>query len=296
MENRKEAVVLDGKAVAARWKRETSRAIKDYLPSDQPPVLAVVSVGDDPASKVYVRNKKRACEEVGIIFKGIELPADILQDELEHEITKLSDDDKVDGIILQLPIPTHLDSINAIECINQYKDVDGLTHHKAGWLMMDASNCVISPCTPLGIMEILRYYELTDPGHAVVVGRSNLVGKPLIPMLLGENWTVTVCHSKTEDLSSFTRQADLLIVAVGKPNMITADMVKPGAIVIDVGINRVDGKLCGDVDFESVKNVAGMITPVPGGVGATTVAALMSNTAIAAVTRPDRLWQRKFGR
>lgn len=272
--------IMDGKAVARSWKEEMQSTVEMLTDFNYQPCLAVVSVGDDAASQVYVRNKKKACEEMNIKFIEKHLAADCSPEELVDAITSLNEDKSVNGIILQLPLPSQLDENYFINHIDPIKDVDGLTAFNQGYLAQMEVEQFYPPCTPLGIGVLLTEYGLRDLAgkHVVIVGRSKLVGKPLMQLLLQKDATVTVCHSKTADLASFTRQADVLIVAVGKPKFITADMVKPGAAVVDVGINRVDGKLCGDVDFDAVKEVAEHITPVPGGVGAMTVAALIYNT------------------
>lgn len=240
------------------------------------PCLAVVSVGDDKASEIYIRNKKRACDKTGILFRHEHLEHDCTQDDLERTVKLLAEDQSVHGIIVQLPIPENLNAGNAIALIPQEKDVDGLCDMNAGQLLHQCDGFV--PCTPKGIMRLLDIYRIpTDGKHAVVVGRSDIVGKPMSLLLLNSNATVTMCHSHTRNLSAITANADILVVAVGKPGFITADMVKPGSAVIDVGINRVDGKVVGDVDFQSVCHVAKFITPVPGGVGPMTVAELMDN-------------------
>lgn len=276
--------IMDGKKVARNWKqnmREMLRICKTQ------PCLAVISVGEDPASQVYIRNKKKACEEVGLRFRDCHFPANVTPEELNKIILHLNEDETVNGIILQLPLPDHLREYenHLLERIAPSKDVDGLTSLNQGWLTKDDYGLGFTPCTPFGICILLGEYGMHNLSgkHVVIVGRSKLVGKPLVQMMLQRNATVTVCHSQTADLASFTRQADVLIVAVGKPKLITADMVKPGVVVVDVGINRVDGKLCGDVDFDSVKEVASLISPVPGGVGAMTVAALIQNTIHATI-------------
>lgn len=275
-------MIMDGKSLAKSL-NDNTKAFIDMIKGSThgvTPSLAVISVGDDQASEVYIRSKRRACMEVGIEFTEVKLPASATQEELESKIDDLNQNNGIHGIILQLPIPDHLDSYQAINKIKPEKDSDGLTNQNKGALASGNFKVPI-PCTPCGIMTLLSKYTQNKLSgkHAVIVGRSQLVGKPLVHLLLNRDMTVTVCHSKTSNLAFHTAQADVLIVAVGKPNLITADMVKPGAIVIDVGINRVDGKLCGDVDFENVKDVASAITPVPGGVGPMTVAMLMLNTA-----------------
>lgn len=276
--------IMDGKAVAQGWKQDMRRML---LMCKTPPCLAVISVGEDPASQVYIRNKKKACEEMGLRFEDCHFPANVTLKELATTIRRLNKDKTVNGIILQLPLPDHLREYedHLLEWIAPSKDVDGLTSLNQGRLVKDGYGLGFTPCTPFGICTLLGEYGMHNLSgkHVVIVGRSKLVGKPMIQLMLQRNATVTVCHSQTADLASFTRQADILIVAVGKPKLITADMVKPGAVVVDVGINRVDGKLCGDVDFDSVKEIASHISPVPGGVGATTVAALIQNTIYAAI-------------
>ena len=245
------------------------------------PCLAVIMVGEDPASATYVRNKERACQKVGIDSRPVFLPEDTTQETLHVEIDRLNADPAVHGILVQLPLPAHLNEAAALMRVNAAKDVDGFHALNAGFLLRGAP--AVTPCTPKGILYMLKKARVPlDGAHAVVLGRSNIVGKPAALLLLQENCTVSLCHSHTRNLADITRQADILIVAIGKPRFVTAQMVKPGAAVIDVGINRVDGKLCGDVDFDSVSDVAGWITPVPGGVGPMTVAMLMENTLEAA--------------
>lgn len=277
-------IILDGKAVAQSWKQEMRSMLADCK---EQPCLAVISVGDDPASQVYIRNKRKACEEMGIKFEDCHFDEDYnLSDISRTIIFKLNVDKAINGIILQLPLARQRYCEDGmIAHITPEKDVDGLTAANQGRLAVGGCWNGFVPCTPLGICKLLDAYGLGNLSgkHAVIVGRSKLVGKPLMHMLLERNATVTVCHSQTQDLAAYTRQADILVVAVGKPGLITAEMVKPGAVVIDVGMNRVNGKLCGDVDFNGVKEVAGYITPVPGGVGPMTVAALMHNTICAAL-------------
>jgi methylenetetrahydrofolate dehydrogenase (NADP+)/methenyltetrahydrofolate cyclohydrolase len=270
-------MILDGKKIAEKIKGAVKLNVDDLRKKGKTPCLAVVRVGDDPASLVYVRNKKRACESVGIVFREIHLRKDVTASVIGTIVDELNNDDNVTGILVQLPLPDHLDENAVIDLIDPEKDVDGFTMLNAGLMLQGTP--VIAPCTPAGIVELLYQYEIPIAGkHCVIVGRSNIVGKPLAMLMLKEDATVTVCHSKTEHLSSFTRQADILVSAVGKPYFITADMVKPGAVVIDVGINRdEDGKLVGDVDFAAVERKASYITPVPGGVGPMTVAMLMDN-------------------
>ena len=245
------------------------------------PLLAVVMVGDDPASEIYVRNKSRMCDAVGILQQTIRMPADVSQESVEREIDQLNNDPAVTGILVQLPLPGQLDENQLLARILPQKDVDGFHALNAG-KMLRGEACALA-CTPRGIIYMLKKAGVPMEGaHAVVIGRSNIVGKPVAMLLLQENCTVTICHSKTQNLAEITRQGDILIAAVGKAHFVTADMVKPGAAVIDVGVNRVDGKVTGDVDFENVKEVAGYISPVPGGVGRMTVSMLMENTLEAA--------------
>jgi methylenetetrahydrofolate dehydrogenase (NADP+) / methenyltetrahydrofolate cyclohydrolase len=273
------ARIIDGKAVAATV-RERVRA--EVAELDSPPGLATILVGDDPASAVYVRMKREDSAEVGIESIHHEPGGDVSQEDLAALIEGLNADPRVHGILLQLPLPGHLDPDPLIGLIDPAKDVDGLTPVNAGLLMQDRPEAVVS-CTPCGVMELLREAEIeVESARAVVIGRSILVGKPLAALLLAANATVTHCHSRTRDLGSICREADILIAAAGKPGLIVAEMVREGATVIDVGTNRVDGKLVGDVDFESVRERAGAITPVPGGVGPMTRAMLLVNTVAAA--------------
>ena len=245
------------------------------------PLLAVIVVGEDPASAIYVRNKGRMCDAIGILQRTIELPESISQEELEAHIEALNTDPAVTGILVQLPLPDHLDENRALACVLAEKDVDGFHVVNTGKLMRGEKSAL--PCTPRGILHMLKKANVPLEGkHAVVIGRSNIVGKPVAMMLLQENCTVTICHSRTQNLKEMTRQADILVAAVGKPHFVTADMVKEGAAVIDVGVNRVDGKVVGDVDFDHVAPIAGWISPVPGGVGRMTVSMLMENTLEAA--------------
>lgn len=243
----------------------------------------MVLVGDDPASAVYVRSKSRACGEAGVKTFDVRLPATVSQNDLIHHIEQLNQDQSVHGILVQLPLPGHIDAMQVLQCIATEKDVDGLGWRNLGAML--AAQPGLAPCTPSGCMLLLERSRIPISGrHAVVLGRSSIVGKPAALMLLERNATVTICHSKTANLAAITREADILIAATGKPGMVTADMVKSGAAVIDVGIHRLsDGKLCGDVDFESVCEKAGWITPVPGGVGPMTVAMVIANAISAAV-------------
>jgi methylenetetrahydrofolate dehydrogenase (NADP+) / methenyltetrahydrofolate cyclohydrolase len=272
-------VIIDGKAVAARIKREAAREV-EQLPVT--PGLATVLVGDDPASAIYVRMKREDCAEVGIESFHHEVPGDVEPDELARLLRELNSDSRVHGILLQLPLPDHLDQDEFISLIDPAKDVDGLTAANAGLLMQDREEAMV-PCTPAGVMELLREAGAELEGaRAVVIGRSILVGKPVAQLLLAANATVTHCHSRTRDLAAVCREADVLIAAVGSPGLVTGDMVGEGAVVIDVGTNRTDAGLVGDVDFEAAGERARAITPVPGGVGPMTRAMLLVNTLRAA--------------
>ncbi|MCW6037999.1 bifunctional methylenetetrahydrofolate dehydrogenase/methenyltetrahydrofolate cyclohydrolase FolD [Spirulina subsalsa FACHB-351] len=281
------AQLLDGKTLAQKIQDDLKTKIPDWVAKQgRPPGLAVLMVGDNPASAAYVRNKERACEKIGMASFGKHFPADTTQETLSEAIAQLNEDEQVDGILVQLPLPKHLDDVALLHQIHPDKDADGLHPLNLGRLLRGEQG--IRSCTPAGVMEILKAYDLSVAGKkAVVVGRSILVGKPLALMLLAEHGTVTMAHSRTPDLGAVTREADILVAAVGKPNLITVDMVKPGAVVIDVGINRVvneetgKGRLVGDVDFANVVNVAGAITPVPGGVGPMTVTMLLQNTFLS---------------
>lgn len=281
------AQLLDGRIYSEEALAEVAEKVKALKKSGVTPGLAVILAGDDPASQTYVRNKGKACEKTGIYSRTIILPADVSQAELEKTIRELNDDPKIDGILVQLPLPRGLDEKRALACILPEKDADGFHVLNAGRLMLGQSGTL--PCTPKGVLRMLRLARVElDGKKAVVVGRSNIVGKPVAMMLLNENATVTICHSHTEDLKEVTKQADVLVVAVGKPGLITGDMVKPGAAVVDVGINRINGVLSGDVDFDSVEPVAGWISPVPGGVGLMTVAMLMDNVVTLATARAGK--------
>jgi len=241
------------------------------------PGLAVILVGDDPASEIYVRNKEKGCEEVGIYSVTIHMPAETTQEALEAEIDRLNRDGAIHGILVQLPLPKHLDEEAALAKILPEKDVDGFHMLNAGKMMTGGKG--VTACTPKGALYMIKSTGIDLNGkEAVVIGRSNIVGKPMAMLLLRENCTVTICHSRTRNLPEHTRRADILVAAVGKAGFVTADMVKPGCVVIDVGINRVNGSVCGDVDFEHVKDTAGWITPVPGGVGKMTITMLLDNT------------------
>ena len=276
------AKILSGKTVSARVKQELKIEAENLTKAGTKPGLAVVIVGDDSASKVYVANKEKACAELGIYSEKYALSADTTEDELLNLIKKLNADDKIHGILVQLPLPKHLDDKTIINNILPSKDVDAFHPTNVGRIMIGDFDFV--PCTPAGIMELIHESGVEVGGkECVVIGRSNIVGKPMSMLLLHENGTVTVCHSKTADLKAQTRRADILVAAVGIPKFVKADMVKPGAVVIDVGMDRDEnGKLCGDVDFDEVEKVASAITPVPGGVGPMTIAMLMRNTITAA--------------
>jgi methylenetetrahydrofolate dehydrogenase (NADP+)/methenyltetrahydrofolate cyclohydrolase len=279
------ASLIDGKKIAADYRAELAIRVARLRDAGIVPNLAVVVVGDDPASHVYVRNKTFACEAIGMRSQTHKLAADTTQAQLIAFVRKLNEDESVHGILVQMPLPRPLDKHAVIEAISPDKDVDGFHYLNVGKLA--AGDPAFYPCTPWGIMKILEHEGIAVEGaHAVVVGRSNIVGRPMVMMLLNAGATVTVCHSKTRDLAALTRQGDILIVAVGRPRMIAGDMVKPGAVVIDVGVNRLpDGKLAGDVDFDSAAKVASRITPVPGGVGPMTIAMLLENTLDAASER-----------
>jgi methylenetetrahydrofolate dehydrogenase (NADP+)/methenyltetrahydrofolate cyclohydrolase len=276
------ATVIDGKAVAAAVRAEVKAAVQDWVAGGgRRPGLATVLVGDDPASAIYVANKQRACAEVGIESIGYEPSADSRQDEIEALLRELNADPRVSGILLQLPTPDHIDGSYLTTLIDPAKDVDGLTPISAGLLAKGRPG--LRPCTPSGVMELLRRHEVALEGaEAVVVGRSDLVGKPMGALLLAENATVTTCHSRTRDLAEVCRRADVLVAAVGRAELIDGSWIKPGATVIDVGMNRTDDGLRGDVAFGSAAEVAGLLTPVPGGVGPMTIAMLLSNTLRAA--------------
>ena len=276
---------IDGIALAQRLRSGFRERALALAKAGKPPGLAVIVVGDNPASKVYVRNKLRACEDAAFHSQLIALPADTSEAVLLSRLAGLNSNPSIHGILVQLPLPPQIDSHRVLEAIAPAKDVDGFHVASAGALLTGLPGFV--PCTPAGVMEMLKAKGIDAAGkHAVVIGRSNIVGKPMALLLLQAGATVTICHSKTPDLASLTRQADILVAAVGRVNLVSADMVKPGACVIDVGMNRdAAGKLCGDVDFADVREVAGWITPVPGGVGPMTIAMLLANTLKAAETR-----------
>lgn len=276
------AEILDGKMVAKKIRQNLKAEVEDLKANGINPKLAVIMVGEDPSSKIYVRNKSIACNEVGIEYEEFLLSETTTMEELLDLIGKLNRDETIHGILLQSPIPKGLDINEAFRAIDPKKDVDGFNPFNVGKLCLGQDTFV--SCTPFGIIKLLGEYNIEVEGkNAVVVGRSNIVGKPMMQCLLNKNATVTVCHSKTKDLKEVTKKADILVVAIGRANFITKDMVKDNAVVIDVGINRgEDGKLCGDVDFEEVSKVASYITPVPGGVGPMTIAMLMNNIVKAA--------------
>ena len=279
------ARIIDGKALAAQVRSALIPRVERLKAAGHAPGLAVILVGNDPASEIYVRNKGIASEQIGIRSTIDRLPADTTEIALLARIGQLNADPEISGILVQTPLPKHIDAAKVVESIAFEKDVDGLHATNAGLTLMGTPH--FRSCTPYGVMKMLQSIDMTIEGrHAVVLGRSNMVGKPMAMLLLAANATVTIAHSKTRDLASHTRTADIVIAAVGKRNLVTAEMVKPGAVVIDVGTNRTpDGKLVGDVDFDNVKSQAGWITPVPGGVGPMTIAMLLTNTVEAAERR-----------
>jgi methylenetetrahydrofolate dehydrogenase (NADP+) / methenyltetrahydrofolate cyclohydrolase len=274
--------LIDGKAIAQEVRTELKQEVEKLKSMGVTPGLAVILVGNHPASESYVRGKIRASEEVGLHSRLIRMSAEASEEELLDQVKRLNEDPAIHGILVQLPLPGHMDPDRVIATIDPAKDVDGFTPVNVGNLLIGHETLV--PCTPMGIMELLRRTGISVEGkHAVVVGRSNIVGKPVSLLLQRANATVTMCHSRTKDLPSYTRQADILVAAVGRAEMITGEHVKPGAVVIDVGINRRDdGKLVGDVNFDEVAPLSSAITPVPGGVGPMTIAMLLSNTVVAA--------------
>lgn len=275
------AIIIDGKELAKNIREGLKAEVKELKNADINPKLAVIMVGDDKASKVYVKNKSKACEDVGIEYEEYLLPEKTKMQELLELIDKLNNDETVHGILVQSPLPKGLDANEAFKAISPKKDVDGFNPVNVGKLSLN-QDCFVS-CTPYGIIKMLENYNIPIEGaHAVIIGRSNIVGKPLAKCLLNKNATVTVCHSKTKNLKEMTKQADILIAAIGKAKFITADMVKEGAAVIDVGINRTENGLVGDTDFDNIKEKASFITPVPGGVGPMTIAMLMTNVIKAA--------------
>lgn len=276
------AILIDGKAVAADVKARAAEECARLKEKGVEPALAVILVGEDPASQVYVRNKVRACKTCGVISHVIRMPEETTQEELVAKIRGINGDDSIHGLLIQLPLPKHLDEAAALSEVDWRKDVDGFHLMNAGALLTGQDG--VLPCTPAGCIELLKRSGVEMSGaNAVVIGRSNIVGKPMALLLMQENCTVTVCHSKTKNLAEITKNADILVAAVGRAKFVKGDMIKPGAAVIDVGINRMeDGSLAGDVDFETAEKTAGWITPVPGGVGPMTIAMLMKNTVLAA--------------
>lgn len=273
--------LIDGKAISASVKQRVAKEVAEVKEKGISVCLAVIIVGDDPASKVYVANKKKACEALGIISREYALPEDTSEEQLLGLIDELNNDREVNGILCQLPLPRQLNEQRIINAISPLKDVDAFHPQNVGHIMIGDYSFL--PCTPAGIMEMLKSEGVEVSGkRCVVIGRSNIVGKPMAMLLLQANGTVTVCHSKTRGLKEICREADILVSAVGKAGFVTADMVKPGAVVIDVGMNRENGNLCGDVDFAAVEPITAAITPVPGGVGPMTIAMLMRNTLTAA--------------
>ncbi|MBR5871564.1 MAG: bifunctional methylenetetrahydrofolate dehydrogenase/methenyltetrahydrofolate cyclohydrolase FolD [Clostridia bacterium] len=275
------AQIIDGKKIAADTRAEIAAQVAEQKAAGVTPGLAVIIVGENPASQVYVRNKHKACGEVGMYSEVIEMPGDTSEEVLLAKIAELNADDKIDGILVQLPLPKHINEENVINAIRPDKDVDAFHPVNTGKIMI--GNPDFLPCTPAGVMVMLKKSDIDITGkNCVVVGRSNIVGKPMAMLLLGANGTVTVCHSKTKDLAAVTREADILVVAIGRADFITGDMIKEGAVVIDVGMNRrEDGKLTGDVDFATACERASYITPVPGGVGPMTITMLLQNTLTA---------------
>ena len=273
--------LIDGKAISTALKSKIAEEVEVLKEKGVTPGLAVIIVGEDPASQVYVRNKELACATCGMYSEKIELPENTTEEELIALVEKLTSRPEINGILCQLPLPRHIDEKAVLNAIDPMKDVDAFHPHNVGRIMIGDFDFL--PCTPAGIMEMLRYEQVEIEGkNCVVIGRSNIVGKPMAMLMLHKNATVTICHSKTQNLKEICRGADILIAAVGRADFVTADMVKEGAVVIDVGMNRKDGKLCGDVAFDEVKDKTSAITPVPGGVGPMTIATLMQNTLTAA--------------
>lgn len=266
-------MIMDGRNIKKQVLEEVKREVFEL---NDKPGLTVIQVGDDSASNVYIKNKQKMCEDIGYNFNHLKFNNDVTEEKLITEIKKLNADDKVCGILLQLPIPKELNEKKIVNCINPNKDVDGLTYLNSGKLVAN-EECLL-PCTPLGILKMINYYDIPLKGkHVVIIGRSNLVGKPLANLLINKDATVTVCHSKTDNLKDITITADILVVAIGISKYITKDMVKEGAVVIDVGINKNENEICGDVNYDEVKEKVSYITPVPGGVGQLTIASLAEN-------------------
>lgn len=275
------AVIIDGNAVAAQVKEEIRQEMAELATLGVTPGLSVVLVGNDQGSQVYVRNKEKACQNLGIVSQVVRMPETTSQAEVVSKVEELNRDAKVHGILVQMPLPAHIHAQTVMATLLPEKDADGFHPRNLGKLLLGEPGPL--PCTPAGVVHLLKAAGVAIAGkEAVVIGRSNIVGKPLSVLLLRENATVTVCHSHTKDLAAVARRADILVAAIGRARMIKADFIKPGAVVIDVGMNREDGKLCGDVDFAAAKEVAGWITPVPGGVGPMTIAMLLKNTVAAA--------------
>ncbi len=276
------AQIVDGKLVSAKIRGEIKSSVEEMIKEKgYRPGLAVILVGEDPASCIYVRNKKKACEEVGFLSREYRLPGETSEEELLSLIDSLNRDDEIHGILVQLPVPKHISDKKVIARIAPHKDADAFCFENVGRIMTGEFD--LAPCTPAGIMELLRHYGIDPAGkNAVVIGRSNIVGKPMAMLLLHKNATVTICHSRTKNLAEICRGADILVAAVGKARFVTEDMVKEGAVVIDVGMNRDENGLCGDVDFAAVEKKASYITPVPGGVGPMTITLLLKNTLTAA--------------
>jgi methylenetetrahydrofolate dehydrogenase (NADP+)/methenyltetrahydrofolate cyclohydrolase len=276
------AKIIDGKEISLAVREEWRHRADKLKDKGVLPGLAVIIVGDNPASRVYVRNKIKACHEVGLHSESHDMPEDVSEEMLLKQIEELNNNDKIHGILVQLPLPAHIDDVKVLEAISPDKDVDGFHYYNLGALF--TGNMKFPPCTPYGVMCMLDYMNIPLEGkEAVVVGRSNIVGKPMALLLLEKNATVTICTSRTQDLKNHTLRADILVVATGRPEMVTGDMIKEGATVIDVGINRLDdGRLVGDVEFASASEKAGYITPVPGGVGPMTIAVLVGNTVLSA--------------
>lgn len=273
---------IDGKEVSASVRNDITEKVTELSAKGVTPGLAVIIVGNDPASRVYVNNKKKGCEQTGMNSFEYALPEETTTDELIALIEKLNGEKDVHGILCQLPVPEHIDEEKVLNAISPDKDVDAFHPANCGKVM--TGDYTFAPCTPAGMVEMLKYYNIPIAGkHCVIIGRSNIVGKPMAMLMLKENATVTVCHSRTQNLAEITKQADILVAAVGRPKFVTPDMVKDGAVVLDVGINRMeDGKLCGDVDFDAVCEKTSYITPVPGGVGPMTITMLLKNTLAAA--------------
>lgn len=275
------AQIISGKIISAAVKDRIKAEVQELKQNGITPGLAVIIVGNDPASEVYVASKERACAELLMYSEKYALPEQTTEEELLKLVNELNSRDEIHGILCQLPLPRHINEKTILDAISPLKDVDAFHPQNVGKIMIGDYDFL--PCTPAGIMEMLKYSDIDPAGkHCVVIGRSNIVGKPMAMLMLHANATVTICHSKTENLKEITKQADILVAAVGRANFVTADMVKPGAVVIDVGMNRPNGKLCGDVNFSEVEPIASAITPVPGGVGPMTISMLMQNTLAAA--------------